>query len=43
LTVRIGGMFLFWARCPAHPCSLAWIRAGRTAITLLRVNTTEPT
>jgi len=39
-------MFLFWARFlldPVHPCSLAWIRAGRTAITLLRVNTTEPT
>uniref|UniRef100_A0A672L527 Signal transducing adaptor family member 2a n=1 Tax=Sinocyclocheilus grahami TaxID=75366 RepID=A0A672L527_SINGR len=28
---------------PAHPCSLAWMRAGRAAITPPRVNGTEPT
>jgi len=31
-------MVLFWART-----SLAWIKAGKPAITLLMVNRTEPT
>jgi len=35
--------FCFGLELPAHTSSLAWIRAGRAAITPLRVNTTEPT
>jgi len=37
-------MVLFWARTPcASTQPIAWIRAGRAAITSLRVNGTEPT
>jgi len=47
LTISLQFGLAVWFRpgreLPPHPCSLAWIRAGRAAISPLRVNKAEPT
>jgi len=43
LTISILLGFCSGRELPAHPCSLAWKRARKPAITPLRVNRKEPT